>query len=158
MRENSPGVHHKMTVSSCKAKEPLILIQYITGRSNSIRAQNWQLSDWPPWYSFELLQWFIAMNASCARTGTPLGYQITTPRTNKFLTERTDEYWKTCPAFTFIVSACVISCHEYMIAVKFLEKLHIVHQICSLLGHKESLVRRSTIITMEKRNGIHFWV
>ena len=36
-----------------------------------------------------------------------------------------------------------------MIAVKFLEKLHIVHQICSLLGHKESLVRRSTIITME---------
>ena len=72
MRENSPGVHHKMIVSSCKAKEPLILIQYITGRSNSIRAQNWQLSDWPPWYSFELLQWFIAMNASCTRTGTPL--------------------------------------------------------------------------------------
>ena len=45
VRDNSPGVHPKMIVSSCKAKEPLILIQYITGRSNSIRAQNWQLSD-----------------------------------------------------------------------------------------------------------------
>lgn len=89
-----------------------------------------------------------------------LWYQITTPRTNKFLTEWTMNIGKHVrPSHSLYLHVLPrIRCHEYMIAVKFLEKLHIVHQICSLLGHKESLVRRSTIITMEKRNGIHFWV
>ena len=160
MRENSPGVHHKMIVSSCKAKEPLILIQYITGRSNSIRAQNWQLSDWPPWYSFELLQWFIAMNASCTRTGTPLVIKLQRrEHTNSWLNGQMNIGKHVRPSHSLYLHVLPrIRCHEYMIAVKFLEKLHIVHQICSLLGNKESLVRRSTIITMEKRNGIHFWV
>ena len=115
-----------------------------------------KLADWPPWYSFQLLQWFIAINTSCTRTGTPLVIKLQRKQTNSYLTEWTDECWGTFPAFTFTVSACAIGRHEYMIAAEYFDKINNGYQICSLLKHVKGIERRSAFIIMNIRNRIPF--